>query len=66
MDIYKCPKLKNRNISWKKEKCKNCETIKNFKMLSLKKKFQNCDDIFFYLKYELILKVFRRFFILYI
>ena len=47
MDIYKCPKLKNRNISWKKEKCKNCETIKNFKMLSLKKNFQNCDDNFF-------------------
>ena len=23
MDIYKCPKLKYRNISWKKEKMQN-------------------------------------------
>jgi hypothetical protein len=43
MDIYKCPKLKYRNTSWKKEKCKIRETIKKIKLWSLKKVFQICD-----------------------
>ena len=51
MDIYKCPKLKYRNISWKKEKCKNGETIKIFSVSSLKKDFQNCDCKFLFFIY---------------
>jgi hypothetical protein len=36
---------------WEKnnnKKCKNCETIKNFKLKVLKKVFQNCYDKFLF------------------
>jgi hypothetical protein len=53
MSIFDFPKY-----FWKKKiikNCKNCETIKFFKLWSLKKVFQNCDDKFFVLLFLYIL-----------